>query len=311
MLEPNVVFRLANRALTSESKMTSIRAGFLPATSLRELPVSALCADYLGGFCRRGDKCHRVHDICAVAGADNQDVQKSDNLNAPTNFLSQSPRLVQTDQCVFDSDGPGALSCKGARHDNDHLDIYDIQILPTMDEILCRRPPYMPQKDDHTPHRYAPGQRRLMDVNFRQLRYDNTEVIIDACYHASQILVASAFQPQRSDYDDRMQTPQGFQYSLYRNIKFESARFHESQGMHIRTSFSCPEALRSRRIISSGRLESGMLVALVGYDKVSETLSTTFMIVDLCQSTDAMKPMTGDHSRGLRVLLFPLKYRLT
>ena len=282
--------------------MTNVRAGFLPASSLRELPISALCANYLGGFCRRGDKCHMVHDICAVVGAEYQDVQKSDSLNAPTNFLSQSPRLVQTNKCVFDNDGPGTLSSKGARHNNDHLDIVDIQILPTTDEILCSRPPYMPQKDDHTPHRYLPGQRRLMDVNFRQLRYDNTEVIIDACYHACQILVASASQPPPSDYDDRMQTPQGTQYNLYRNIAFESARFHESQGMHIRTSFSCPEALRSRRIISSGRLESGMLAALIGYDKVSETLSTTFMIVDICQSTDAMKPTTGDHSRGLQFL---------
>ena len=278
--------------------MMNVRAGFLPASSLQERPISALCADYLGGFCRRGDKCQKAHDICAIAGTERQDVRKSDGLDAATNFLSWSPRLIRSDKCVFDDDGPGFLSSKGARHDNDHLDICDVQILPTMDEILCRRLPYMPPKDDHMPHRYVPGQRRLMDINFRQLRYDNTEVIIDACYHASQILVASISQPQLTDYDDRMQTPQGYQYNLYRSISFESARFHESQGMHIRTSFSCPEALRSRRIISSGRLESGMLAALIGYDKGSDTLSTTFMIVDLCQSTDAMKPMTGDHSRG-------------
>ena len=279
--------------------MTDIRAGSLPFSSLQQLPNSALCADYLGGFCRRGDKCLEVHEICAVAEVDCQDIQRLPILNSPTNSLSQSPWPLQLDKCAFDDDGPGNLSSNGMRHDNDHIDIRDIQILPTMDEILCRRPPYMPQRDNHTLHRYSPGQRRLMDINFRQLRYDSTKGIIDACYHACQLLVASISQPHASDYDDRVQTPQGFQYHLYRNVVFESARFHENQGIHVRTSFCCPEALRGRRIISSGHLENGMLVALIGYDSFSKTLSTTFMNVDLCQSTDAMKPTTGDHSRGL------------
>ncbi len=291
--------------------MTKIRAGSLPASSLRELPLSSLCAGYLGGFCRRGDNCLKVHEICMVAGLAHQDRSNSAYLNGPINFLSKKPRLVSADKCVFDDDGPGDLSSKGVRHDNDHLDIRDISILPTMDEILCRRLPYMPQKDHHTPHRYVPGQQRLTDVNFRQLRYDSTEVIIDVCYHACQLSTTFASQPQASAYDDRVQTPLGLQYYLYRDINIESVSFHENQGIHVRTSFSCPEALRSRRIISSGRLERGLLVALIGYDKVSETLSTTFMNVDICQSTDAMKPITGNHSRGLWFPSFLLGCRLT
>ncbi len=270
-----------------------------------------MCSDYLGGFCRRGDKCLKLHEICAVAEVTLQETQTQKCLDGPTNYLLQSPRLSPLDKCAFDEDGPGHLSRLGVRHNNDHVDIRDIQILPTMDEILCRRLPYMPKKDDHTTHHWVPGQQRLMDINFRQLRYDSTEVIIDACYHACQLLVASILQPQARGYDDRVQTPQGFQYFLYRKISFESATFNENQGIHVRTSFSCPEALRSRRIISSGRLESGMLVALVGWDDVSRTLSTTFMNVHLCQSTDAMKPRTGDHSRGLWFLLFLISRCLT
>jgi len=309
------VLRKANLAMfpwfSSKLNMTNIRAGCLPASSLQKLPASALCSDYLGGFCRRGEKCLKVHEICAVAEADHQEVQGSGCLAGPTNYLLQGPRLLPLDKCVFDVNGPGNLSSHGVRHDNDHIDIRDIQILPTTDEILCRKLPYMPRKDDNTMHHLAPGQQRLMDINFRQLRYDNTEVIIDACYHACQSLVACASKPRAPDYDDRVQTPQGYQYHLYRDIGFESARFQENQGIHIRASFSCPEALRSRRIISSGRLESGMLVALVGWDEASGTLSTTFMIVDLCQSTDAMKPLTGDHSRGMCFLPYPLESFLT
>ena len=281
--------------------MTSIRAGSLPNSSLQELPASELCSDYLAGFCRRGDKCLKVHEICAVSIAGYQPVPP---LYGPTNFLSQSPRRSQSVKCAFDNEGPGELSSNGARHDNDHVDICDIRILPTMDEILCNRPPYMPQKDDHTLHRYVLGQRRLMDVNFRQLRYDSTKVIIDTCEHACQLLLASVLQSRFPNPGIPVQTPQGFQYYFYSDINFENARFHENQGIHLRISFSCPQELRSRRILSSGRLEQGMLVALIGYDQQLKEVSTTFMNVDLCQSTDAMKSITGDHSRGLQFLTF-------
>lgn len=251
-----------------------------------------MCADYVGGFCRRGDSCLKNHDICDVT-----EFQDEPLVLGNQNFLSPSPRLLPLDKRVFEDDGPGSLSNKGVRHDNDYIDIRDIKILPTTDEILSRRPPYMPRKDDNSQHHCVPGQGRIMDVNFRHLRYESTEALIDACYHASQFLARSTFGSSKPQYDDRAQTPQGVQYYLYRNINFESLRFQEREGIHVRVSFSCPEALRSRLIIKSGRLESGMLVALIGLDH-ARNLSTTFMIVDLCQSTDAMKPITGNHLRA-------------
>jgi hypothetical protein len=48
----------------------------------------------------------------------------------------------------FDNDGPDYLCINGPRHDNNHVDIQDIQILPTTDEILAvSRLTWMPKEN--------------------------------------------------------------------------------------------------------------------------------------------------------------------
>ena len=51
--------------------------------------------------------------------------------NIPINTLTLTPRLEKP----FENDGPGTRSAKGPRHNNDRVDIMDIQILPTTDEV--------------------------------------------------------------------------------------------------------------------------------------------------------------------------------
>jgi len=47
-------------------------------------------------------------------------------------------------------DPPGELSKNSKRHDNDFVEISDISIIPTNDEILCKRQPFLP-----SPLRYS------------------------------------------------------------------------------------------------------------------------------------------------------------
>ena len=120
------------------------------------------------------------------------------------NFLSLEQRPLHP---AFDTDGPGYLSVNGPRHDNDHINIGDIQILPTTDEILAvQRPPWMPEKNVAEPHFLAPGPLRLFDTLFRHLRYDSVESIRDVCYHASQFL--TLVQATRNDEDLKIQLGQ-------------------------------------------------------------------------------------------------------
>lgn len=178
------------------------------------------------------------------------------------------------------------------------VDIHHISILPTTDEILCRRLPFVPRKGPQHKHHLADSQARHLDINFRQLRYEHTESIIDITYHATQRLVTSTSQSQLSDYEVRSETPQGRRYSLFQDVEIVELDFEERNGIVVRLSFSCPPTLRGRRLPLSGHFEKGMLAALIGIDESGPCLSTTFLEVVLCQSTTAMKVRTGNELRG-------------
>ena len=75
-------------------------------------------------------------------------------------------------------DLPGALSELGPRHDNDHANISDIRILPTMDEIQSPRSEYLPPNDPTKQH--LPGLAGLLDRQFRLLREDTVGQFRDA-----------------------------------------------------------------------------------------------------------------------------------
>ncbi|KAL8735801.1 MAG: hypothetical protein Q9166_000665 [cf. Caloplaca sp. 2 TL-2023] len=70
----------------------------------------------------------------------------------------------------FHHDLPGQLSSEGPRHDNDHEDIDDIQILPTAEEINSARLEYLPFNNATNNH--LSGLPALLDRQFRLLRED-------------------------------------------------------------------------------------------------------------------------------------------
>lgn len=281
-----------------------IRAQKLPTPVLPQCIESSLCKEHLKGFCRNGDACSQSHVIYrVVSGAQAPEVPSP--ISSTPNTLCVRPRLPPKDESVFEHDGPGRLSINGPRHDNDHVNIRNIRILPTADEILAHRRPYMPYKDFHLPHFLAAGQQRLLDTLFRQLRYDSTEAIIDACYHAGQRLLAFLTkQISTLDiYDVRQNTPNGTRYHLFSEVAFEELIFDETKGILVRVSFACPMYLRGRRMHSSGFFEDGMLLALLGLDNLDMGLSVTFFETHLRESTDAMLSRGGKGTRG-KVLRF-------
>ncbi len=282
---------------------TNIRAAGLQPSTLPKLPLASVCRDFVDGFCRHGDECSKSHDICAIDNA----ASTSPVLDSSPNILSLEPRLPPRDSLPFDKDGPGHLSRHGPRHDNDHTDIQHIRILPTTDEMLCRRKPYIPAKDQSADHHLPCGQQRHLDVQFRQLRFDNVEPIIDSCYHASQQLTQTRATPQVLDYDDRMSTPKGVRYSLFRDIAFEEQIMSFRDAVTFKVSFGCPKALRGLRLGPSKHLEQGMLVALVGLDE-ADALSMTFMVIEQRQTTFAMKSRTGNDLRGQSLVLCDFTY---
>ncbi|KAL8794129.1 MAG: hypothetical protein Q9195_003314 [Heterodermia aff. obscurata] len=73
---------------------------------------------------------------------------------------------------------PGNLSDQGPRHDNDHVNIQDIKVLPTAEEIHSSRQEYLPSNDPEESH--LPGLEGLLDRQFRLLREDQIGPLRDA-----------------------------------------------------------------------------------------------------------------------------------
>ena len=288
-------------AILLDSTMARITAQHLPPPKLETKPLSDLCKDYVNGYCREGDHCTQKHDICLVL--DPTALKPTHITTINHNALSSRPRASRAspDQSPFDEDDlPGSLSKLGPRHDNDFHDIRQIRVLPTTDEILSVRSPYMPSQGGQNPHFLRPGPSRLIDTLFRQLRYDGTETIVDACYHALQLV---AGRRQRA-FDYQLETPRGMRYNLFTGAEFEELIFHDKKGIMVRMSFDCPHALRGRTLCKSSVLEDGMLVAVVGVDRERSEAITTFFEVHLRESTESMKVRTRNDLRAAVQLSF-------
>lgn len=285
---------LKRMELEREQNLTAIKAASIQKSGLRRKRSFQLCPNFLAGSCRNHDAWHGSHEICQIVGVESEPTISE--LPIIPNYLSTNPRVAPSNGWAFE-DGPGQLSSAGPRHQNDFVNIQDVNILPTVDEILSLRTPYVPKKDASHPHRLPIGQSRLIDINFRQLRYDSTESIIDICYHASQCLISISSEPFMSDYDTRKKTPIGNQYSLFQDITFTHSQ-HEPKGTMIDVSFSCPLNLREKNLYASKELEEGTLAALIGLDKEGTALSITFLEIRDIKSTEGIAETDKDDLRG-------------
>lgn len=282
---------LSKREAGAKQNFTNIKAASIQKSGLQKKSAFRLCPKFLAGSCRSHDSCSASHEICEIVGIEVE--QKKPQLDCIPNYLSTNPRVIPSNGRVFDNDGPGQFSNAGPRHQNDHVNIQDITILPTVDEILSLRNPYIPKKDANDSHRLPIGQSRLIDINFRQLRYDCTESIIDICYHASQCLVSMCSNPAMPIYDTYKKTPMGRRYSLFRDVSFTHSQ-HELKGTMIDASFSCPQHLGENSFHASMELEEGMLAALIGLDKEEAALSVTFLEIQDINNTVGSETETND-----------------
>lgn len=205
----------------------------------------------------------------------------------------------------FENDGPGHLSKRGARHDNDPVNIQHIQILPTTNEILAvDRPPYIPKKDLSYPHHLGQGPARLLDTLFRQLRFDSTEGLRDCCYTAAQHMTNKNATP--TDDQSCKETDTGRRFYLYNRAKIERIFADERKGLLAQISFDCPKFLRKEKMTRSGRLEEGMLCALASL-KADGTICFTFFEIFLRQTTYAMDSCGGNGLRAAVQVSFAMK----
>ncbi|KAF4141380.1 AAA domain [Phytophthora infestans] len=188
----------------------------------------------------------------------------------------------------------------GPRHDNDHRDICDIQLLPTTAECLSCEMPLLPGNYPfhENAHWLPPGPERWVDTHFRLYREDLCGTIRsclqDLGYRLSESggnLAAGRLRDADVDYNvyHIVKTAMPLRHTESRGERDRSRRF-ERHGLCVDVLFPQPSAgemtgrtktkkktdTRSRKELweKTGRLPFNGMVALVAY--VDSTLQVVF-----------------------------------
>ncbi|KAG8357677.1 hypothetical protein FVEN_g4422 [Fusarium venenatum] len=172
-------------------------------------------------------------------------------------FNTHAP--LSRESFVLKRNGPGTLSADGRRHDNDHTDIRNIQIMPTFDEIVSPRAEYLPTKYPSEWH--IGGIRGRLDREFRLIREDTVGQLRDVV----RDMLEAARDPKRGILQ-KSKTMRTYTYESPMPIH---VNWHRIGGLEMVLSCKQPPAVsklnaKKRREWwgHSKRLQAGALVCL-------------------------------------------------
>ncbi|KAK6501313.1 hypothetical protein TWF481_009154 [Arthrobotrys musiformis] len=188
-------------------------------------------------------------------------------------------------------DLPGELSLLGPRHDNDHEQISEISILPTVSEIISRRSEFLPTKrayEEASQHHQA-GVQRLVDIQFRLLREDTSGQVRNATKFilenweqiTAPTLNPADWQAKRKLIRDRCPTP----LRVYYGADVQRLKFESKGGLEAIVEFEQPRALRRFTFAkrqwwwrkSMELRENKSIIALI--EKSGEDTNVVFLVV--------------------------------
>lgn len=116
----------------------------------------------------------RISQLVSIVDRENDKRErgKRSSIAAKTRFATDAGILAALHNTY---EGPGNTRADGPRHDNDFVDIEDIRIAPTHEELVCGIPPFLPANRYGAPHPHEQGSVQLLqDVQFRLLREELT-----------------------------------------------------------------------------------------------------------------------------------------
>ena len=157
---------------------------------------------------------------------------------APIQSTPQNPLSTAFE---LSPDLPGNLSNDGARHDNDHACIADIQILPTAQEIASPRQEYLPLINS-TQHHLS-GVSRLLDRQFRLLREDSVGQLRDAVREE----VTRLERPNRG-VPTTQPGQQDIRKLIYHNFRFSRVCVDRRKGLQVEAEFDQPPEIKNKSI---------------------------------------------------------------
>lgn len=186
---------------------------------------------------------------------------------------------------VVTSTYPRDIIMPSNRHDNDKLDMTEIEIVPTEDEIRSDNPEFLPSTDPDQPHYILDQSLRLIDTHFRLLRHD---VFGELKAALGSLIVAiendpSTLKNHKPDFGN-------VRANLYQSARVSYLSFGERKGMEVQISFAQPAVLRKKSKKDrckwwdeSKRLDEGILLCLISY---SDSRCTPLFLVVTEKSSD-------------------------
>ena len=178
---------------------------------------------------------------------------------------------------------PRELKLPGTRHDNDHLNIAHISILPTVDELNSDQVDFLPSTDFRQPHFLDDPVQRYLDTHFRLLRHDvfgTLKEVLGALL--SSVVRDGVVSHKPHTFDANVH--------LYPNSSISHISVDDKRGFEVHISFSPPKLLRGKTakkrqqwwnvakrlevgsllyFVSTAR-DSAMLLALIVSDKSTD-----------------------------------------
>lgn len=165
-------------------------------------------------------------------------------------------------------DLPGELSSLYPRHDNDSALIAKISILPTKEEVLSVRDPYLPINDISAPH-FLDGPSRLFDINFRLLREDMIGPLRNAVTTILQKLRPQVPISKQLSHQ-HLREPNIASTRLYFDVTVESAELDKKYGLKFQLRLrqprhlkDLPEEARKNYWDATRSLDKGSLLCLI------------------------------------------------
>ncbi|PGG95383.1 hypothetical protein AJ79_10093, partial [Helicocarpus griseus UAMH5409] len=160
---------------------------------------------------------------------------------------------------------PRPVVIPGGHHDNDHVDITKIRILPTEEEIRSDHPEYLPTPDPSQPHFLNNPVARHLDALFRLLRHDIFGELKEVLGR-----LASTVRGDPTTLATSKLNLGGMRAYMYQNAHVKHITFNQRRGIEIQVSFDQLPSLRKKSVSDrtkfwkdSKRLEEGALLCFV------------------------------------------------
>ncbi|KAH0839427.1 hypothetical protein J3R83DRAFT_202 [Lanmaoa asiatica] len=218
-------------------------------------------------------------------------------------------------------DPPGFLRLDGPRHDNDLVDIYDIRVAPTHQELMCRTQPFLPASLYEAPHPApADSMQRLLDGQFRLLREELTAPLRRAVQFVQDDLSDLDRRKTRlgelllkggGKYHGVADSHESLMFNVYTDVTF-TALVPDRRGISTSITVATPpgrarSAQGGARVafwkgMSGKRLVSGGLVALVWQTGAGISVHLGTIASSIGELTDHVKG-NGDRVK-IRVVFF-------